>query len=88
MTENNGLRMLMIGWAVTAKATLLVAGRIFSRFKKLGKIDTGDYLVHASLVLTTPSSPSTHGCNADAHLFLSSVSKIIHVNQLIIRLID
>ncbi|GAB1313432.1 hypothetical protein MFIFM68171_03642 [Madurella fahalii] len=49
--ENNGPRMLTIGWTFTATATLFVAGRIFSRFKKLGKIDKGDYLVLTSLAL-------------------------------------
>jgi hypothetical protein len=52
--ENNGPRMLIIGWVFTAVATLFVAGRIFSRFKKLRKIDTGDYLILLSLVLLTP----------------------------------
>jgi hypothetical protein len=48
--EDNGQRMLITGWVFTALTTLFVAGRIFSRFQKLGKIDTGDYLVLLSLV--------------------------------------
>jgi len=52
--ENNGPRMLIIGWTFTATASLFVAGRIFSRLKKLGKIGMGDCLVLLSLVLLHP----------------------------------
>ncbi|KAK4122267.1 hypothetical protein N657DRAFT_646950 [Parathielavia appendiculata] len=49
--ESNGPQMLIIGWTFTAIATLFVTGRIFSRFKKLGRIGTGDYFVLVSLAL-------------------------------------
>jgi hypothetical protein len=61
--EDNGPRMLITGWVFTATATLFVAGRIFSRRKKLGKLDTGDYLVLLSLVRLQHSaafSPGRH----------------------------
>ena len=48
--ENRGTRVLIIGWVCTATATLFVAARIFSRLKKLRRIDTGDYIVIVSLV--------------------------------------
>ncbi|SPQ25744.1 4b21163e-68a6-4bdd-8da7-29f53bda3888 [Thermothielavioides terrestris] len=50
--ENNGPRVLIIGWIFTAKASLFVAGRIFSRLKKLARLGTGDYIVLVSLTLS------------------------------------
>ena len=66
-TVNNGPRVLIIGWILTATATLFVAARIFSRFKKLGKIGTGDYLVLLSLVLYP--LPSSHAFYTDIPRF-------------------
>ena len=56
--ENKGPEVLITGWALTATATLFVIARLFSRFKKLGKIGTGDYIVLLSLV--SIPSPFNH----------------------------
>ena len=57
--ENKGPQVLITGWALTVTATLFVASRMFSRFKKLGKIGAGDYIVLLSLVPYPLLSPCT-----------------------------
>jgi hypothetical protein len=61
--ENKGPLMLALTWSFTSFASLLVAGRIIARRKKLGRLKADDYIIIGSLVchaiqpLILPSTP-------------------------------
>jgi hypothetical protein len=49
-SQNKGPRIIVIVYVFTILASLFVAGRIFSRIKKLGRLAVDDYLILISLV--------------------------------------
>jgi hypothetical protein len=49
-SQNKGPRIIVIVYVFTILASLFVAGRIFSRIKKLGRLAVDDYLILISMV--------------------------------------
>jgi hypothetical protein len=58
--ESKAVTILVTSYIFTSLAALFVAGRMFSRYRKLGRLAPDDYLILLSLVCT-PSFMSPTG---------------------------